>query len=233
MEDHSTRQFFVMLCNGGKGDMQPYYGLCGHSRDKCQRRLPAPSFHEQMQSAKSQAKGSNILKLLLYLVKGEPNSHHIATSKRIQQVTLKRGEPAKKLTYLHDKRTNAKQYLSSPLNLMYGTIRYSKTQHGTSPLTGLCVVTSLLATSHSTISPLLLFVSARLLLLCFFSYIASLSFTVMLRLSCLLAVIRHLSLYNRTIFDRSLTHIPRNVFSHQKDQFAATQGQHDRGCKDG
>jgi hypothetical protein len=25
MRDHSTRQLFIMSCDGGKGDMQPYY----------------------------------------------------------------------------------------------------------------------------------------------------------------------------------------------------------------
>jgi hypothetical protein len=94
MRDRSTRQFFVMLCDGGKGDMQPYYGLCGHSRDKwtglcieirthdiLPTQTSAPGFHEQKQLAKSQAKGNCTLIPFPCLIEAESKSQDIATLK--------------------------------------------------------------------------------------------------------------------------------------------------------
>jgi hypothetical protein len=60
--------FSCMLCDSGKGDMQPYYGLCGHSRDKwtgyCMKvrthdsctQTSTPGFCEQKRLAKKSSK---------------------------------------------------------------------------------------------------------------------------------------------------------------------------------
>jgi hypothetical protein len=99
--------------------------------------LPVPGLIEQnKQLARAKQKQATWYCLAM-LGPREPNSQGIAAVKWFEQVVLKRGHPRKKLTYLHDKRTNAEQYLSLQ---PFPNLDVSKASGTTDTLTGLSVV---------------------------------------------------------------------------------------------